>query len=139
MKCTIKQGAYRKLVGGKFLPSSQSRGSSRGRSGNGLILWMGEQMRNNLPAGRGQPKNLVGYLFCSPFIFFILVMWIYRFYGDYYFKSGTYYHPDRPGFGSIISGVLKDPLLWLMVETPSILWLFLLRLPPLLPRVLLTD
>ena len=77
-------------------------------------------MRNNLVGRkRATQKNLVGYLFCSPFIFFTLVMWIYPFLWGIIisFKKWNLISPRQTWvwFNNYL-GVLKDPLLWLMVR-----------------------
>lgn len=80
----------------------------------------GSQMRKNLIERKPfKQKKLIGYLFSSPFITFTLVMWIYPFLWGIVisFKKWNLISPRQTWvwFENYI-GVLKDPLLWLMVR-----------------------
>lgn len=64
-------------------------------------------------------KNIIGYIFSSPFFIFTFLMWIYPFVWGFIisFKKWNLISPYQPwvGFKNYID-VIKDPMLWLMVK-----------------------
>lgn len=64
-------------------------------------------------------RNLVGYIFSSPFFIFTIIMWLYPFVWGFIisFKKWNLISPSQPwvGLGNYLE-VLKDPMLWIMVR-----------------------
>lgn len=64
-------------------------------------------------------RNLVGYLFSSPFFIFTILMWVYPFLWGFIIslKKWNLISPSQPWVGlKNYINVLKDPMLWLMVK-----------------------
>jgi multiple sugar transport system permease protein len=64
-------------------------------------------------------KNLIGYLFSSPFLIFTIIMWLYPFIWGLIisFKEWNLISPTQPWVGlSNYIRVIKDPMLWIMVR-----------------------
>ncbi len=68
---------------------------------------------------RSSKKNLIGYIFSSPFLIFTAIMWVYPFIWGFIIslKKWNLISPNQPwvGLQNYIE-VIKDPLLWLMVK-----------------------
>ncbi|RAK06319.1 carbohydrate ABC transporter membrane protein 1 (CUT1 family) [Halanaerobium saccharolyticum] len=64
-------------------------------------------------------KNIIGYIFSSPFLIFTLVMWLYPFIWGLIisFKKWNLISPSQPwvGLQNYIK-VIKDPMLWIMIR-----------------------
>ena len=76
--------------------------------------------RNNLISYKNfGRKNLIGYIFSSPFIIFTLAMWLYPFLWGIVisFKKWNLISPKQSWVGlENYLGVIKDPMLWVMVR-----------------------
>lgn len=77
-------------------------------------------MESNLAERRNvSAKNLIGYLFCSPYLIFTLVLWLYPFLWGIVisFKKWNLISPRQSWVWlKNYLDVLKDPMLWVMVR-----------------------